>query len=94
MTKPKITMKRLNVVFDYQTDYGTECGICRKQTRSPSPVDMDTNEYMRTIELEQNITIGFCGHVFHNSCINKHLESNMDCPIDKKQWITKNICSH
>jgi anaphase-promoting complex subunit 11 len=35
------------------------------------------------------VSVGVCGHAFHNECINKWLQKSIDCPICREKWIFK-----
>jgi hypothetical protein len=65
-----------------------ECAICKRSILEAS-YEFITNNC--NIALENEITIGKCGHMYHSECINSWLKTNTICPIDKVGWQTLRV---
>lgn len=61
----------------------SECAICKRSILEASYETITNN---RNIALENEVTIGKCGHMYHSECINSWLKTNYICPIDKVGW--------
>ena len=65
-----------------------ECAVCKRSIMDASYENITNNS---NILLENEITIGKCGHLFHSECINSWTKINPICPIDKIKWHTLRI---
>ena len=68
-----------------------ECVICKRFLMEPSYEMLSDN---KNITNDNKILIGKCGHMFHEDCLCKWLETSECCPIDKVKWhLHRNIDS-
>ena len=68
------------------------CAICRSSTSEPSimyQADSDAQGANKGLY----VSIGGCGHAFHQDCIEKWSVKNGNCPLCAKQWVVNKILS-
>lgn len=65
------------------SQYTKECVICKRGLLEPSYEMLSDN---KKISNNNDILIGKCGHMFHEDCLCKWLETSECCPIDKVKW--------
>ncbi len=74
----------INMVSTSKTKcYNENCGICKE----------DVNNYcincVSSNQTSCNVTIGDCGHAYHDHCINEWLKQRKVCPFCNKAWHAK-----
>lgn len=71
-------IKKINFVIEYHLDskyQDTECSICCGN--------------LLLKNLNNDIIVGNCGHIFHEKCIKSWHDKQLNCPNCKVDWITK-----
>jgi len=67
----------------------TECVICKRSIYEPSYEHITD---ISKLQEEPQLIIGKCGHIYHNDCMTKWLNTgNKTCPIDKVEWQTYRV---
>ena len=79
---------KLNLYDPNNPAYCKECVICKSSLFEPSHEVISSNSNLKS---ECNISIGKCGHIFHEDCLNKWLKKNNTCPIDGAIWCLHRI---
>jgi hypothetical protein len=92
---------KLNIIgnYYYKPDMGIgrynnseeitkECVICKRLLYEPTYDNISNN---KNISNDNEVLIGKCGHMFHEDCIKKWLNSTETCPIDKTIWHPSHI---
>ena len=83
----KINLIKLDVALYWKHNFpqntDDECKLCKKNIMAPN-LEMGENY------LISKISIGKCGHAFHNHCAKKYFETNVSCPIDFTTWDVAN----
>jgi len=85
-----IRPKKFNIIIHKELNYETDiCEICRSYLIVPP------KSAMRNITEKNNILVkGICGHVFHISCMDELLKTNLSCPIDNTLWVVNKDASN
>lgn len=92
-TQKPITLKECTFVGVWEYDLQhTKCSICQINLQLPCA---HCTEKDQSGEIGCHISLGKCGHPFHEHCINKWLQDSNSCPLDKVMFgfESKNIDS-
>ena len=87
--KFEFTLEKLNLVVNWDIDTESKkCTLCQRHLLAPSPVDFEEKKDKKKPTINGYLLLGACGHIFHESCINTFLSTNMCtmCPTDKTPW--------
>lgn len=79
MTKFNITSSKLVASWTFDLDTNKDCTICRFPLNQPSNYAIDN-------DLNSQLSIGVCGHGFHDECLRPWLKNNPRCPICVENW--------
>lgn len=79
--EPFIKINNMNIIssWSYVSDKNTDCTICRQSINSNSIYAIEKG-------IGSEISVGKCGHLFHNECITPWLHTNKRCPICSQSY--------
>ena len=84
MSKFKIENINILCFKGYDLKFNKECTICR--------LHLNCNSIYNETENKSKLSVGICGHAYHDECIQKWLSNkNKHCPICSKDYIVVNI---
>jgi anaphase-promoting complex subunit 11 len=69
--------------WKWKVDNDNICGICRGKYEQCCPDCKLPGDDCCLLH-------GECSHVYHLHCIEKWLQKDGTCPMDRKAWVTKN----
>lgn len=86
MEKPRLVINKMDCVtsWSYMLPMNKDCTICREN------LNKDSLQFQEK-GLTSCVITGYCGHSFHNECIDPWIKTNKKCPICAIQWQTKEI---
>ena len=83
----RLEIKNLNLYGSYTHKAAAatndRCNFCKQQLTAPSLTNLQKGD------LTVVISVGKCGHTFHESCIKAYQsKGNISCPLDNTPWST------
>ena len=86
---PKFVVNNVKLLCSqsYNLNSNTDCTICRSNLNLTSLYNLEDGK-------QSVITLGVCGHYFHDDCINLWINKHSHCPICYNKWIKRHCLNN